>query len=139
MNKWINGQIVPMTDEEINEMLIEQNKAKLAEMQSASVTSADLFNALLAGIPVTMPNGQTTTADKLADQQIDLPVKLGYKWQMVSSNGAIVWESVVDENAIGTNENNAIIYFDGCPLINNAFYKFADGSIKVWMGEWVDW
>lgn len=140
MNKYVNGQIVPMTEDEINEMLIEQNKAKLAEMQTAQVTSADVLNALLAGIPVTMPNGTQTTADQLADTQIDLPIKLGYRWQMVSNNGAIVWESVVDENAIGTSTENAIIYYDDVPRINNAFYRMPDGSYAVYMaGEFVPW
>lgn len=67
-----------------------------------------------------------------------LPFKLGYKWQPIYNGSAIVWESVKDENAIGT-INNPIYYVDDSPLIDNGFYIKEDGKTYIYMqGEWIE-
>lgn len=69
--------------------------------------------------------------------------KLGSDWNCVylgsgSNKQLLRQEYVEQENPVGTSANNPIVYTDGTPLIDNAFY-LVDGEIKVWMNEWVDW
>lgn len=64
--------------------------------------------------------------------------KLGYDWKIYTVNDvAVRKEYVVQENPTGT-KDNPIVYVEGLPLINNAYY-FKDGKIYVWMDEWVEW
>lgn len=64
--------------------------------------------------------------------------KLGYDWLIYSVNDIDVRKDYVEqENLIGTSADNPIIYEEGMPLINNAYY-LKDGKIYVWMEEWVE-
>lgn len=63
--------------------------------------------------------------------------KLGYDWKVITVNDIVVRkEYVKQENPVGI-ADNPIEYTDGMTLINNAYYK-KDGSLYVWMDEWVD-
>lgn len=65
--------------------------------------------------------------------------KLGSDWIVYSLNDIVVKKDYIEqENPVGTSAENPIIYKEGIPLINNAYYS-VDGVIKVWMEEWVDW
>ena len=64
--------------------------------------------------------------------------KLGYDWKVYMVNNiAVRKEYVAQENTTGT-KNNPIVYTEGVPLINNAYYR-KDGEIYVWTGEWIEW
>lgn len=64
--------------------------------------------------------------------------KLGYDWINTFVGDVLVrQEYIPQENPTGT-QDNPIIYTDGVPLINNAFY-LKDGVLCVWMEEWVEW
>jgi hypothetical protein len=64
--------------------------------------------------------------------------KLGYDWKNIYVGEVLVRQEYVEqENPYGT-QDNPIIYLDGVPLINNAFY-LKDGELYVWMEEWVKW
>lgn len=64
--------------------------------------------------------------------------KIGFDWENIYVGEVLVrQEYVQQENPTGT-EDNPIVYTDGTPLINNAYY-LKDGKIYVWMGEWVEW
>lgn len=65
--------------------------------------------------------------------------KLGFDWICTQVNDVTVKrEYTPQDNPVGTSVDNPIIYADGVPLIDNAFYS-VDGIIKVWMGQWVEW
>lgn len=71
----------------------------------------------------------------IATEQSD---KLGYDWKVYTVNDvAVRKEYVAQENPTGT-KDNPIVYAEGVPLINNAYY-LKDGKIYVWAGEWVEW
>lgn len=64
--------------------------------------------------------------------------KLGYDWVNVFVGETLVRQEYVEqENPAGT-EDNPIVYAEGVPLINNAYY-LKDGKVYVWMEEWVEW
>lgn len=65
--------------------------------------------------------------------------KLGQDWIITTLNDAVVSKVYVEqENPTGTYDN-PIIYYEGCPLINNAYY-LKDGQMFVYMaGEWIEW
>ena len=64
--------------------------------------------------------------------------KMGYDWKVYMVNNiAVRKEYVAQENPTGA-KNNPIVYTEGVPLINNAYYR-KDGKIYVWAGEWVEW
>lgn len=65
--------------------------------------------------------------------------KLGYDWTVYSVNDVVVRKEYVEQaNPVGTSAENPIVYAEGVPLINNAYYH-KDGKIYVWAGEWVEW
>lgn len=65
--------------------------------------------------------------------------KLGFDWRNTVLNDVIICKEYVEQaTPVGTSADNPIMYEDGVPLINNAFYN-VNGSIKVWMEKWVDW
>lgn len=65
--------------------------------------------------------------------------KLGFDWVSTSINDVVVMREYIEqENPVGTSADNPIVYEEGVPLINNAFYS-VDGTVKVWMDGWVDW
>lgn len=65
--------------------------------------------------------------------------KLGFDWVETYVGDIIVKKEYIEqENPVGTSADNPIEYTEGVELIDNAFY-LVGGSVKVWMGEWVDW
>ena len=68
---------------------------------------------------------------------------MGTKWSEIISENAMTdindvrLIELAQENPAGT-KDNPIVYTEGVPLINNAYY-LKDGKIYVWMGEWVVW
>lgn len=63
--------------------------------------------------------------------------KLGYDWRNVYVGEVLVRQEYVEqEPPVGT-EDNPIVYEEGVPLINNAYY-LKDGKKYVWMEEWVE-
>lgn len=64
--------------------------------------------------------------------------KLGYDWRNIYVGDVLVRQEYVEQvNPTGT-VDNPIIYAEGTPLINNAYYR-RDGALYVWMDEWVAW
>lgn len=64
--------------------------------------------------------------------------KIGYDWRNIYVGDVLVrQEYVAQEHPTGT-VDNPIVYAEGVPLINNAYY-LRDGKTYVWMGEWVKW
>lgn len=64
--------------------------------------------------------------------------KLGYDWINVFVGETLVRQEYVEqENPAGT-EDNPIVYAEGVPLINNAYY-LKDGKVYVYMEGWVEW
>jgi hypothetical protein len=65
--------------------------------------------------------------------------KLGYDWKVFTVNDIEVRKDYIEqENPVGNSADNPIVYTEGTPLINNAYYR-KDGKIYVWMEEWVEW
>lgn len=64
--------------------------------------------------------------------------KLGFDWLNIYVGDVLVRQEYVEQtNPTGTLDN-PIIYMEGTPLINNAYY-LKDGVLYVWMNEWVEW
>ena len=64
--------------------------------------------------------------------------KIGYDWRNIYVGDVLVrQEYVAQANPTGT-VDNPIVYAEGVPLINNAYY-LRDGALYVWMDEWVTW
>lgn len=90
----------------------------------------DLRQKVIDGETVQAAGGITVT-----QEQSD---KLGYDWKVYTVNDVAVRKDYVEqETPTGTLEN-PIVYTEGTPLINNAYYR-KDGKIYVWMDEWVEW
>lgn len=64
--------------------------------------------------------------------------KLGYDWKNVYVGEVLVRQEYVEQEVKTGTEENPILYTDGTPLINNAYY-LKDGKKYVWMEEWVEW
>ena len=90
----------------------------------------DLRQKVIDGEMVQAAGGIT-----IATEQSD---KLGYDWKVYTVNDIVVRKDyVAQENPTGTLEN-PIVYTEGTPLINNAYY-LKDDKLYVWMDEWVEW
>ena len=64
--------------------------------------------------------------------------KLGFDWINTFVGETLVRQEYVEqENPAGT-EANPIVYAEGVPLINNAYY-LKDGKVYVYMEGWVEW
>ena len=64
--------------------------------------------------------------------------KIGYDFNNVYVGETLVRQEYVQQgNPTGT-EDNPMVYTDGVPLINNAFY-LKDGKKYVYMDGWVEW
>lgn len=64
--------------------------------------------------------------------------KIGYDWRNIYVGEVMVRQEYVEQaNPTGTLDN-PIIYAEGTPLINNAYY-LKNGELYVWMEEWVKW
>lgn len=128
-----NGVYREQTQSEIDEIKAQNQRELLENASSYNLTADDILMILAQSISITLPNGQTETADKLIDTPIDLPFKLGYKWELHGTT----FVSVEDSEAIGTMEN-PIIFYEGVQLIDNAFYMI-DGVRNVYMnGQFVE-
>ncbi len=63
--------------------------------------------------------------------------KVGYDWKNIYIGDVLVRQEYVEqENPVGT-ADNPIVYAEGVPLVNNAYY-LKDGKKYVWMEEWVE-
>lgn len=85
---------------------------------------------------------QLTTEVKTFSQLIKMETtqsdKLGYDWKITKiGNLEAKKEYVKQQNPSGT-QDNPITYYDGVPLIDNAYY-FKDGKRQVYMsGAWTE-
>lgn len=112
------------------EEMAEMQKEELAHLNEYHPLTVEEKTKLLAEqITEELPEG--TIMGRSVDAPITLPFKVGYRWERKLVGMTVVYESVRDENAIGT-QNNPIIYTEECPLIDNAWYKFGD-TLKVYM------
>ena len=96
------------------------------------------FDELLAAIKT--DHATATTIDQCgglttSTSQSD---KLGYDWTNVYVGDVLVRQEYVAQATPTGTEENPIIYAEGVPLINNAFYS-KDDKVYVWMEEWVEW
>lgn len=64
--------------------------------------------------------------------------KLGYDWQNTYVGDILVRQEYVEQEHPTGTVDNPIVYAEGVPLINNAYY-LNDGKTYVWMDEWVEW
>lgn len=109
-----------------------------AEMQKFAIEEATTFHPTTIEEKIEMLAEQITEVlpegamqNRSMDGTVTLPFKVGYRWEKKLVGNTIMWESVPDPNAIGTQEN-PIIYTDDVPLIDNAWYK-KDGKLMVYM------
>lgn len=99
----------------VDEVIIEQGDELMEVIPSAT----ELKQELMDSIEVEYPKG-------------GLPFKLGYKWTPKYVNGKIIFESVRDANAVGTNEN-PIIFVNNVKLVPNGFYLYEE-ELYVYVG-----
>ncbi len=64
--------------------------------------------------------------------------KVGYDWKNIYVGEVLVRREYVEQETKTGTEDNPIVYAEGVPLINNAYY-LKDGKKYVWMEEWVEW
>lgn len=93
----------------------------------------------LAAMKNAMKDGKAVQALGGIGKSREQSDKLGFDWENTVVNDVVVKREYVEqEDPVGTSADNPIVYAEGVPLINNAFY-LVDGKVKVWMEEWVDW
>lgn len=63
--------------------------------------------------------------------------KVGCDWKNVYVGDVLVRQEYVEQEVKTGTEDNPIVYEEGMPLINNAYY-LKDGKKYVWMEEWVE-
>lgn len=96
------------------------------------------FDKLLAAIKTDHANAKVIDACGGLTTTTTQSDKIGYDWYNVYVGDVLVrQEYVQQDNPTGT-ESNPIVYADGVPLINNAFY-LRDGKKYVYMDGWVEW
>lgn len=119
------------------EEMAEMQKSELEQMMEFHpATIEEKIQMLAEQITEELPEG--TIQNRSMDGGITLPFKVGYRWERKLVGTTIVYESVFDPNAIGTDQN-PIYYTDESPRINNAFY-IKDGKKFVYMGDdFVEW
>lgn len=64
--------------------------------------------------------------------------KLGYDWHNIYVGDVLVRQEYVEQEHPTGTVDNPIVYAEGVPLINNAYY-LKDGALYVWMEAWVKW
>lgn len=64
--------------------------------------------------------------------------KIGYDFNNVYVGETLVRQEYVHQETPTGTEDNPIVYTEGVPLVNNAYY-LKDGKTYVWMEEWVEW
>lgn len=82
------------------------------ELNNLMPNEYDLKQQLVDQLEVVFPEG-------------GLPFKLGYKWVPSIVNNNIVFESVRDANAVGT-DRNPILFENYVKLVPNAYYLYED-------------
>lgn len=139
MKRYINGEYVDIPEAEADEITRMWQIEKLNSISNNVLTMENVVEAMLSGKTISDSEGNTMPIIDAIGESFSIPFKLGYKAKLVEGSNGFAYEYVVDDTAIGTSENNAIVYSEEMPLINNAFYK-KDGIIQVYMnGEFVEW
>ena len=64
--------------------------------------------------------------------------KIGFDWRNIYVGDVLVRQEYVEQETPTGTLDNPIVYAEGVPLINNAYY-LKDRKIYVWMEEWVAW
>ena len=64
--------------------------------------------------------------------------KLGFDWRNIYVGDVLVRQEYIEQEHPTGTVDNPIVYAEGVPLINNAYY-LKDGALYVWMEEWVAW
>lgn len=64
--------------------------------------------------------------------------KIGYDWRNIYVGDVLVRQEYVEQEHPTGTVDNPIVYAEGVPLINNAYY-LKDGVLYVWMDQWVAW
>ena len=64
--------------------------------------------------------------------------KIGFDWRNIYVGDVLVRQEYVEQEHPTGTVDNPIVYAEGVPLINNAYY-LKDGVLYVWMEEWVKW
>nr|DAI28941.1 MAG TPA: hypothetical protein [Caudoviricetes sp.] len=64
--------------------------------------------------------------------------KIGFDWRNIYVGDVLVRQEYVEQEHPTGTVDNPIVYADGVPLINNAYY-LKDDALYVWMNEWVKW
>lgn len=119
------------------EEMAEAQKVELEQLMSVQPTTIEEKIQMLAEqITEEFPEGTIQSRDMSGT--IQLPFKVGYRWEKKLNGTQIVYESVADPNALGT-KDNPIYFTEESPLIDNAFYV-KDGQTFVYMsGEFIEW
>lgn len=63
--------------------------------------------------------------------------KLGFDWRNIYVGDVLVRQEYIEQEHPTGTVDNPIVYAEGVPLINNAYY-LKDGALYVWMEEWVE-
>lgn len=120
----IEGVSLELSDEQLRQMgytPLDEVVMAQAEILGNIIPSAiDIKEKLIDSMTVVIPEG-------------GLPYKLGYSWEPKIVANNIIFESVRDENAIGTNKA-PIIFAEYVLLIPNAFYLY-EGNLYVYVGS----
>lgn len=117
MKKYINGQYVEMTAEEVAEMK-EQAKTAYYEEMNKPLTTEEKIRMVVESIP-----------------QMDKPQNRdGYLWIPIydRNNNVFGWTEVKDEFYVPTEDGsyiNPFMYADGMKVMKGYWYKFSDGNV----------
>ncbi len=115
-------------------------------VEDKALTSEEVLQAIFGGagevrestareVQETLSTIQTLGGIKTETAQSD---KLGYDYKNVYVGEVLVRQEYVEQEVKTGTEDNPIVYAEGVPLINNAYY-LKDGKKYVWMEEWVEW
>lgn len=133
----VDGTKRLMTEEEMMAFESAEQMDEVIANSSFVLSDADLVDLVVNNYNIEI-NGETKPVSEAIGTEIELPVKVGFKWEVVLTGNTFSYQLVEDPGAIGTIDN-PIYYYEGCPLINNAFY-IKDGGMFVYMdGEFVSW
>lgn len=119
-----DGEEVELTDQQMRHMgylpIEEAIIAQGDQLMALEPDPVEIKDEMFRSVKVVIPTG-------------GLPFKLGYVWKPVMSGDRIVFESVRDDNAIGT-PSTPIIFVDGVRLVTNAYYLH-NSSRYVYVGQ----
>ena len=116
---------------------VEEDKTLTPEeaLQTIFGGTGEVRESTAQEVQETLSTIQTLGGLKTETAQSD---KLGYDWRNVYVGEVLVRQEYVEQETKTGTEDNPIIYAEGVPLINNAYY-LKDGALYVWMEEWVEW